>query len=145
MFFITLRTVFGCSLYPVLFMIPFNLSSDTTSLVRNSERPVACEVLSFFTFRFDLMALHDIDTMNYIRDELDKIDPQILLYGEGWTGGASPIASDKLAYKWNSYRFRLLWRGRLLEVKVDQAGAHYRLLRGDALTIRSNGQEITVE
>ena len=56
-------------------------------------------------FRFDLMALHDIDTMNYIRDELDKIDPQILLYGEGWTGGASPIASDKLAYKWNSYRF----------------------------------------
>lgn len=50
-----------------------------------------------------------------------------------------------LPEKWNSYRFRLLWRGRLLEVKVDQAGAHYRLLRGDALTIKSNGQEITVE
>ena len=44
-----------------------------------------------------------------------------------------------------AYRFRLLWRGRLLEVKVDQTGAHYRLLRGDALTIKSNGQEITVE
>ena len=50
-----------------------------------------------------------------------------------------------LPEKWNSYRFRLLWRGRLLEVKVDQTGAHYRLLRGDALTIKSNGQEITVE
>ena len=36
-------------------------------------------------FRFDLMALHDIETVNIIRDELNKIDPQILMYGEGWT------------------------------------------------------------
>lgn len=56
-------------------------------------------------FRFDLMALHDIETVNYIRDELDKINPQLLMYGEGWTGGESPLASDKLAYKWNSYSF----------------------------------------
>ena len=56
-------------------------------------------------FRFDLMALHDIDTVNAIRDELDRIDPQILMYGEGWTGGESPLPSDRLAYKWNSYRF----------------------------------------
>jgi len=27
------------------------------------------------------------------------------MYGEGWTGGESPLASDKLAYKWNSYSF----------------------------------------
>ncbi len=56
-------------------------------------------------FRFDLMALHDIETVNIIRDELDKIDPQMLMYGEGWTGGESPMAADKLAYKWNSYSF----------------------------------------
>ncbi len=56
-------------------------------------------------FRFDLMALHDIETVNIIRDELDKIDPQILMYGEGWTGGESPMYADKLAYKWNSYKF----------------------------------------
>ncbi len=56
-------------------------------------------------FRFDLMALHDIETVNIIRDELNKIDPQLLMYGEGWTGGESPLASDKLAYKWNSYQF----------------------------------------
>ncbi len=37
-------------------------------------------------FRFDRMALHDIETVNIIRDELNKIDPQILMYGEGWTG-----------------------------------------------------------
>ncbi|MCR5540746.1 MAG: type I pullulanase [Ruminococcus sp.] len=56
-------------------------------------------------FRFDLMALHDIETVNIIRDELDKIDPSLLMYGEGWTGGESPMPADKLAYKWNSYEF----------------------------------------
>lgn len=35
-------------------------------------------------FRFDLMAIHDIETMNAIRAMLDEIDPTILLYGEGW-------------------------------------------------------------
>ncbi|MBR6102913.1 MAG: type I pullulanase [Ruminococcus sp.] len=56
-------------------------------------------------FRFDLMALHDIETVNIIRDELNKFDPQLLMYGEGWTGGESPLPADKLAYKWNSYKF----------------------------------------
>lgn len=56
-------------------------------------------------FRFDLMALHDIETINIIRDELNKIDPNILMYGEGWTGGESPLSADRLAYKWNSYQF----------------------------------------
>ena len=36
-------------------------------------------------FRFDLMGLHDVETMNLIRTELDKIDPNIIMYGEGWT------------------------------------------------------------
>lgn len=36
-------------------------------------------------FRFDLMACHDIETLNLIREELDKIDPRILMYGEPWT------------------------------------------------------------
>lgn len=35
-------------------------------------------------FRFDLMGLLDRDTMQYIRQEVDKIDPNILIYGEGW-------------------------------------------------------------
>ncbi len=38
-------------------------------------------------FRFDLMAIHDIETMNLILKELKKIDPTIFLYGEGWTAG----------------------------------------------------------
>ncbi len=36
-------------------------------------------------FRFDLMACHDIETMNLIREELDKIDTRLLMYGEPWT------------------------------------------------------------
>lgn len=56
-------------------------------------------------FRFDLMGLHDIETINMIRDELDRIDPSILMYGEGWTGGESPYPADKLCFKWNSRSF----------------------------------------
>lgn len=56
-------------------------------------------------FRFDLMGLLDIETVNLIRDKLSEINPQILMYGEGWTGGESPVPAQKLAYKWNSYQF----------------------------------------
>lgn len=53
-------------------------------------------------FRFDLMGLHDIETMNNIRLELDKISPSILLYGEGWTGGQSLLKSYDAALKTNA-------------------------------------------
>jgi pullulanase len=42
-------------------------------------------------FRFDLMGLHDLETMLLIRDELKKINPSVLVYGEPWTGGASGL------------------------------------------------------
>jgi len=35
-------------------------------------------------FRFDLMGLMDVETMNMIRDALRALNPNILLYGEGW-------------------------------------------------------------
>lgn len=50
-------------------------------------------------FRFDLMGLHDIETMNMVREELNKIDTTIFIYGEGWTAGDSPLASEKRALK----------------------------------------------
>lgn len=53
-------------------------------------------------FRFDLMGIHDIETMNAIRAALDKIDPTIFVYGEGWTAGSSPLAEDKRAVKKNA-------------------------------------------
>ena len=55
-------------------------------------------------FRFDLMGVHDIETMNAISDTLHKIDSTIFIYGEGWTAGASPLAEDLRAVKKNTYR-----------------------------------------
>ena len=50
-------------------------------------------------FRFDLMGLMDIDTMNAIRKNLDTIHPDIFLYGEGWAAGKSPLEKKKRALK----------------------------------------------
>jgi pullulanase len=52
-------------------------------------------------FRFDLMAVHDIETMNSISSELKKINPNLFLYGEGWTAGDSPLPIEKRALKNN--------------------------------------------
>ena len=52
-------------------------------------------------FRFDLMAIHDTETMNDVAAELKKIDPSIFVYGEGWTAGDSPLAADRRALKEN--------------------------------------------
>ncbi|MDE6297213.1 MAG: type I pullulanase, partial [Muribaculaceae bacterium] len=52
-------------------------------------------------FRFDLMAIHDIDTMNDVAAELKKINPSIFVYGEGWTAGDSPLAPERRALKEN--------------------------------------------
>ena len=53
-------------------------------------------------FRFDLMGVHDITTMNLISRELHKIKPDILLYGEGWTAGACPLPDSVRALKSNA-------------------------------------------
>lgn len=50
-------------------------------------------------FRFDLMGVHDIATMNEISQSLHAIDSTILLYGEGWTAGASPLPVKRRALK----------------------------------------------
>ncbi len=52
-------------------------------------------------FRFDLMAIHDIETMNTVAEELRKINPNIIIYGEGWTAGDSPLPLSKRAIKEN--------------------------------------------
>ena len=52
-------------------------------------------------FRFDLMKLHDIDTMNDIVDALHAIDPTIIVLGEPWTGGTSTLPEYDAAYNAN--------------------------------------------
>jgi pullulanase len=53
-------------------------------------------------FRFDLMGVHDIETMNLISKELHAIKPDIILYGEGWTAGESPLPDSQRALKKNA-------------------------------------------
>jgi len=52
-------------------------------------------------FRFDLMKLHDVDTMNAIVDSVHAIDPTILIYGEPWDAGGSALDEDIAAYNSN--------------------------------------------
>ena len=52
-------------------------------------------------FRFDLMGVHDIETMNAIRKAVDEIDPSIFIYGEGWSAGACAYPKDQLGVKAN--------------------------------------------
>ncbi|NLK09054.1 MAG: type I pullulanase [Firmicutes bacterium] len=52
-------------------------------------------------FRFDLMGLMDIPTINEIRAALNEIDPTIMMYGEGWTGGYSPLPDNLKGLKGN--------------------------------------------
>lgn len=52
-------------------------------------------------FRFDLMGIHDIETMNRLRAELMKIDPTIFVYGEGWLADNSPLPMEQRAVKDN--------------------------------------------
>lgn len=52
-------------------------------------------------FRFDLMGIHDIETMNEIRQAVNKVDPSIYIYGEGWAAETPQYAADSLAMKVN--------------------------------------------
>lgn len=46
-------------------------------------------------FRFDLMALHDKTTMAKVEETLHNIAPSIIIYGEPWMGGFSPLDPDQ--------------------------------------------------
>jgi pullulanase len=55
-------------------------------------------------FRFDLMGIHDIETMNEIAEAIKEVDPSIFIYGEGWTAGGSPLPDERKAIKRNTFK-----------------------------------------
>lgn len=57
-------------------------------------------------FRFDLMGIHDIETMNEVSAALHEIDPSIFIYGEGWTAGNSPLPEKDRALKKYTHRIK---------------------------------------
>ena len=56
-------------------------------------------------FRFDLMGLHDIETMDMVNAAAKAINPSIVIYGEPWTGGATPLDKDLQAVQANANKF----------------------------------------
>jgi pullulanase len=54
-------------------------------------------------FRFDLMGLHDVETMNEVRRRLDEIDPSLILIGEGWDL-QTPLEHEKKATQYNALK-----------------------------------------
>ena len=50
-------------------------------------------------FRFDLMALIDLETIKIAIKELKKINPNIIIYGEPWMALSSPLAYDQQIWK----------------------------------------------
>lgn len=57
-------------------------------------------------FRFDLMAIHDTETMNQVAAALKEMNPSIFVYGEGWTAGDSPLQPERRALKENVSRMK---------------------------------------
>ena len=55
-------------------------------------------------FRFDLMGVLDIETLNEARKALLKINPDIIMYGEGWTAGESTLPESERGMKINAPR-----------------------------------------
>ena len=55
-------------------------------------------------FRFDLMGVLDIETLNEARKALLKINPDIIMYGGGWTGGESTLPESERGMKINAPR-----------------------------------------
>ncbi len=53
-------------------------------------------------FRFDLMGIHDIETMNLVRQKAQSIDPNVVLYGEGWAAASPVLPAEQLAMKVNT-------------------------------------------
>jgi maltose phosphorylase len=61
------------------------------------------------------------------------------------------VHNDTLSYKpflpqkWNSYSFRQVFRGRVIEVTVDKDGNHFELISGDPLDIQVDGKSLTLD
>ena len=57
-------------------------------------------------FRFDLMALHDIETMQAVEEAVHAVNPRAIIYGEGWTGGTTPLNPNLQANQSNIKQVR---------------------------------------
>lgn len=83
-------------------------TGNETASERAMFRNFMVDSISFFVeeynidgFRFDLMSLHDYETMNKVVEEVHEIDDSVIFYGEPWTGGDTPLSDDEAVNKQN--------------------------------------------
>ena len=85
------------------------VGNDTASERKMMQKLIVDSVVYWATeyhwdgFRFDLMGIHDVKTMNQVRSALNKIDPSILVFGEGWDLG-TPLDPAQKANQKNAYK-----------------------------------------
>jgi maltose phosphorylase len=95
-----------------------------------------------------------LDLDNYNNDTVDGL--HITSMTGGWIAMVQGFAgmrvhNDTLSYKpflpqkWNSYSFRQVFRGRVIEVSVDKSGNHFKLISGQPLDIEVDGKPLTLE
>lgn len=84
---------------------------NETASEKEMMRKFILESVSYWTkeyhldgFRFDLMGIHDIATMNEVAYTVKKINPNVFVYGEGWTAGDSPLPVNQRALKQNTIK-----------------------------------------
>lgn len=86
-----------------------NETASENAMMRKFMIDSACFLASEYKlggYRFDLMGLHDIKTMNLLVEEVNKINPNIVIYGEPWTGGTSGLATSEQAIQSNANTFK---------------------------------------
>lgn len=89
-------------------------------------------------FRFDLMALHDTETLNMVRDALDKVDERITMWGEGWTGGGSTYPDKTCTGK--AFQASYLWDHGDLNYRIGFFNDGIRnAMKGDTGSVYSKG------
>lgn len=71
-----------------------------------------------------------------------------LVLAQGWGGlvldGAVPSFHPACPAEWAGYRFRLVWRGSVIELSVDGQGCTYRLLSGDPVDVVDHGRPLHI-
>lgn len=94
-------------------------------------------------FRFDLMAIHDTETMNRVAKELKDINPSIFVYGEGWTAGDSPLQPERRALKENVSKMQNI--AVFSDDLRDAVKGHYSNASDRGFATGKPGQEETVK
>ncbi|MGM9872705.1 MAG: type I pullulanase [Muribaculaceae bacterium] len=93
-------------------------------------------------FRFDLMAIHDTETMSQVAAALKEINPSIFVYGEGWTAGDSPLPVERRALKENVSQMTGI--AVFSDDLRDAVKGHYSNAAGRGFATGAEGNEETV-